>query len=313
MVQQGLAMLACERVGDKFWLAADLQEPCMEGRHLGNVFAICIPQILLFVLGLPLGATILLYRNRKRLFNREIQIRWGLLYAGYRVEVFWWELTVVVRKISLVVVGGVFGARLGPDMQVYMALAMIVVFLVLHLGVRPFDELTKTHRILHWLELGGLMVCWGTLYCGMLFWIGNRLPSGLRVFVSISIVGGNTCFTVFVSVVYIRSVIRERKKGSQQSAKRLQSKLRNRLSQVAGESKLSHTPSELSHHIEMTNSFVENPLKTPAKPVEEQEAQPETSTRKFKQYETADGQVYFVEVDTQNSVWYLPEDGELLE
>ena len=211
----------------------------------------------------------------------------------------------------LVVVGGVFGSRLGPDMQVYMALAMVVLFIVLHLGVRPFDELTKTHRILHWLELGALMVCWGTLYCGMLFWIGDRLPAGFRVFVSICIVGGNTCFTVFVAVVYIRAILRENKKGTQHSAKRLQSKLRNRLSQTAGESKDTHTSSELSHQIEMTNSFVENPLKSSAKPVKNEES--ETLTRKFKQYETADGQAYFVDVATQASVWYLPEDGELVE
>ena len=95
---------------------------------------------------------------------------------------------------------------------------MVVVFIVLHLGVRPFDELTKAHKVLHWLELGALMVCWGTLYCGMLYWIGDRLPEGFRVFVSICIVAGNTGFTLFVMAVYARAVIREKKNGGEQSA-----------------------------------------------------------------------------------------------
>ena len=106
-----------------------------------------------------LAATLLLYRKRRRLLDERTQFRWGLLYAGYRVDVFWWELTIVVRKVVLVFVGGVFGARLGPDMQVYMALAMVVLFIVLHLGVRPMDEITAKHGVLHWLELGALMVC----------------------------------------------------------------------------------------------------------------------------------------------------------
>ena len=61
------------------------------------------------------------------------------------------------------------------------------------------------------------MVCWGTLYCGMLYWIGDRLPEGFRVFVSICIVAGNTGFTLFVMAVYARAVIREKKNGGEQS------------------------------------------------------------------------------------------------
>ena len=155
-----------------------------------------------------------------------------------------------------------------------------------------------------------MMVCWGTLYCGMLFWIGDRLPAEFRTFVSIFIVGGNTCFTVFVAVAYIRALLREHKKGTQHSAKRLQSKLRQRLSEMTREGKDDKASSGMSHHIEMTNSFVENPLKSLAKSVKKQE--PKTLTRKFKQYETADGQAYFVDVATQVSVWHLPEDGELV-
>ena len=67
MVKQGFAMLACERVGDNFWLAADLQRPCAKGRHLAYMLTVCLPQILVYVLGLPLAATLLLHRNRKRL------------------------------------------------------------------------------------------------------------------------------------------------------------------------------------------------------------------------------------------------------
>ena len=93
-----------------------------------------------------------------------------------------------VCKVCIVVVGGVFGSRLGPDMQVYMALFLVVIFVVVHLAAKPFDELTSAHQILHWLELAALLICWGTLYSGMLFWLGStagRLGSGFLTLVSI--------------------------------------------------------------------------------------------------------------------------------
>ena len=151
-----------------------------------------------------------------------------LPHLQYRLKVYWWEVTIVFRKITLVVVGGIFGARLGPDMQVYMALALVFLFIVLHLGIRPYDELTKMHGVLHWLELGALMVCWGTLYCGMLFWIGERLPSLFRIIVSIFIVVGNIAFTVFSALVYIRATRMEADKESGQSEKALKQRLRFR-------------------------------------------------------------------------------------
>ena len=118
-------MLACERVGDNYWLSADLQEPCLEGRHTMLLVLLCVPQLLLHVVGLPLGAFVVLFRNRKRLFKEDVQFRWGLLYAAT-------GMTFLVganysHSQSRARGGrGVFGSRLGPDMQVYMALAMIL-------------------------------------------------------------------------------------------------------------------------------------------------------------------------------------------
>ena len=89
LVKQSMAALACERVGDALWLAADLQEPCFVGTHLAVVLLVSAPQILLYTVGLPLAATVLLYRRRDRLADKRVQFRWGLLYAGFRHKVWW--------------------------------------------------------------------------------------------------------------------------------------------------------------------------------------------------------------------------------
>ena len=246
-------MLACENVGDRIWLAADLEEPCMEGRHLLYFILLCLPQILLWLLGLPLGALLILHRHKKNLMDKRIQFKWGLLFSGYRIELWWWEMTIVIRKVCMVVVGGVFGSRLGPDMQVYMALFLVVVFIVVHLAARPFDELTSSHKILHWLELSALLICWGTLYSGMLFWLGTtagRLGPAFLTLVSFTIIFGNVLFTIWLVFVFVRAVTRESKKDGTQSEDSLRKLIRIRSEdrvKTAGEQRVKVRPQTSQH------------------------------------------------------------------
>ena len=332
LVKQGMAMVSCKRIGEKYWLLADLQEPCMEGRHLLHVFTVLIPQVLLYILGLPLVATLTLYRNRNQLFHDEsIQIRYGILYAGYRVEVFWWETTLVVRKIVLIVIGGVLGAGLRPDLQVYTALGIVVIFIVMHLYVRPFDELTKFHQSLHRLELTSLLVCWATFYSGMIFWVGNRLPKSVLLIISICIITINCSFVFYAVTLFVRSWLRENVKGSSQSihSLRLTSMIKMTMS----------SPSQAGHDVEMVQRLTDNPLnetsaqkpknvridikhskytkarhaKKDSKTWQPTQTTPMKHSRKFRKFETAEGETYFVEVGgLKESVWKLPKDGEVV-
>ena len=84
---QVFSMLACKQVGDVRYLVADLQEPCFEGRHLTWVLALCIPQLILYVLSLPVLSVYFLHRNKSRLWSsRVVMFRYGLLFSGYGKE-----------------------------------------------------------------------------------------------------------------------------------------------------------------------------------------------------------------------------------
>ena len=255
-------------------------------------------------------------------------------FCSYKPDRYFWETIITTRKVSIVALS-VFGTELGVLRQSIVALLLLLGCIVLEIVGEPFRQVTEAHAVLKRLELGALLVEWGTLWCGLMIHHSGPRSEGMNMFMTFCVILVNVGMMIWFLRVLVAAYLEEKKNSA--LVQRI-SRMRDRFgfgaaresnpegeeneqrkrresfaeSQV-GVQKLSHTPSELSHHIEMTNSFVENPLKTPAKPVEEQEAQPETSTRKFKQYEAADGQVYYVEVDTQNSVWFLPEDGELLE
>ena len=55
-------MLRCPKINKVMYLMASLQEQCFVGRHVSHVFMLTIPQILLYVIGLPIIGTIHLLR-----------------------------------------------------------------------------------------------------------------------------------------------------------------------------------------------------------------------------------------------------------
>ena len=99
-----LSALKCPMVGETLWLMADLQEECFDGRHLAHVMTLTLPCIIVYVLGLPLTAFLVIMRNKDRLEEHDFATRYGLLYLGYRKNREWWEITIVVRKVAIVTV-----------------------------------------------------------------------------------------------------------------------------------------------------------------------------------------------------------------
>jgi len=82
LVKLTLSMLRCPKIGDRSFLMVSLEEPCFEGKHLQYTMMLTIPQIFLYVIGLPVTATIHLLRNKDNLHDRQFSTRYGLLYLG---------------------------------------------------------------------------------------------------------------------------------------------------------------------------------------------------------------------------------------
>ena len=168
LVSTTFSLFSCRSVCDAILLRIDLEEECWVGRHANYAFALGIPMLLLFVLGFPLIAMVMVKRLKSTVRETERSIavaiaaatvpetnnsetqsrgkhhRWfsnvhvvesitsaqmstheafGMLYTSFREEVWWWEITVTLRKI--VVVGiGVFGESMG-EMQVHVTLLCI--------------------------------------------------------------------------------------------------------------------------------------------------------------------------------------------
>lgn len=107
------SMLNCPRIGGRgddriSYLAADLQEPCLVGRHKYYLLCVTLPQMLVYILGLPIAAVLFFRRHRNQInTNATFRIRYGVIYFGYRRDRAWWEAVVAARKIAVILIGTV--------------------------------------------------------------------------------------------------------------------------------------------------------------------------------------------------------------
>ena len=131
-------LLACRTIGNKTYLIADLQEPCYEGRHLIMLFCVCIPKILLLVIGLPLCAFLKIRKHSKamRLQHSIVQFRYGMLYSGYRFDRWWWDIVIAFRKASIALIA----TSLNGTLQVHAILALLTLTIFLNILGNPYTD-----------------------------------------------------------------------------------------------------------------------------------------------------------------------------
>jgi hypothetical protein len=55
-------------------------------------------------MGIPIFAFILITRERNNLKDIQVREKFGFLYRGYRLKYYYWEIIIMFRKISLLIV-----------------------------------------------------------------------------------------------------------------------------------------------------------------------------------------------------------------
>jgi hypothetical protein len=58
--------------------------------------------------GIPIFALVLLMRERVRIESLEVRQRLGFLFQGYKMRYYYWEIVIMFRKITLIVIQSFF-------------------------------------------------------------------------------------------------------------------------------------------------------------------------------------------------------------
>lgn len=131
--------------------------------HIQWVFLVAFPSIILWIIGMPLLAFIILFQNRHNLDKDQIKQYLMLLYQGLHKSVFYWEFINIFRKVILLILSVVVSS-----VSINYTAMFSIVILVLIGKAQLILEPYRNHKN-NQLEMKAIIAGWMTLYCGVLF------------------------------------------------------------------------------------------------------------------------------------------------
>ena len=164
---QSFACLSGLMDGDSNWyLYSDLDISCTSPSHIAFIMCVCIPVIIVYVIGFPATIIFLIWRSKKKLgrLSEQTQFRFAVFISGYSKRFWFWEGVTSARKVLLIVIA-VFLGSYGPERQFFFASLLLVCTCVIQLHMKPFEN-----KSLNALETSGIGFLWLTVYFGIFFY-----------------------------------------------------------------------------------------------------------------------------------------------
>ena len=152
-------LISCtEFIGKEQYLKLDPEVVCWKGEHLMMFCTGGLLLLLAYIVGLPLASLHFLKKSDLSLPGN--QLRYGMLFDGYNEKYWWWEITVICRKVFIIIIG-----TFVKDTQQILCVLFVLASLIFSTAYcQPF----LSNKLLY-LELGSLALSFVT------FWVGGML------------------------------------------------------------------------------------------------------------------------------------------
>jgi len=212
LVRQTFIVFQCYSVGSSkdLYLQIQMTEKCFHGDHLTYGLGIGIPMMIMYVIGFPLVSLWLLVQNRDNMW-----IRWKkesnidktqkdarmikslplfVLFFGYKESYFWYEILILLRKVSILVVASFL---VSPITKAAMSILLVVIMLILQVKCMPWNS-----DFCNIAEILGLTTSFMTYFVGQFLYFDAY--ENYRTMVSATIVAVNIAFFLWMgcSILY---------------------------------------------------------------------------------------------------------------
>ena len=191
LVKLDLQAFSCMQLDGTDYLEAALEQQCWVHTHLQYALTIALPSIVVWGVGIPALAVVLLRRKYRSRTLDTLPVRevYGFLYESYRPQAYYWEVVVLYRKM-VIIFDTVFLSLVSPTIQAITALVICEVAFHLHRSTGPF----MTARLNRLEELS--IVCSTiTMICG-LYYLSGDLGSKMSTVVFVVLIGVNALFVL---------------------------------------------------------------------------------------------------------------------
>ncbi|XP_026190106.1 uncharacterized protein LOC34621266 [Cyclospora cayetanensis] len=183
-----LSLLECTSInfgdvhGSVSFLTAVMNVQCTvhPSKEYFTFFLLGITGLVFWSIGVPLGAFLVLYVNRKNLNSRENRLKYGFLHNGFVSKYWYWETVVFARKLCVLIVSSVVlvSNSSASAATITVSTAIAIAFNVLHLRCQPFDK--RSYLTLDRLENHSMAV-WTMASCTMSLMLGAEFQGMVNV------------------------------------------------------------------------------------------------------------------------------------
>ncbi|CAG9323993.1 unnamed protein product [Blepharisma stoltei] len=278
LVKYNFSCYNCYEVSPgNYYLRSDLDLKCWDSEHWSYSLFVAFPSIMVWCITVPALCLLHIYLNRDKLLTLELKLQYGFLYLGYKKETYYWEFTIIYRKI-LIICCAVFMGNSSTSVQALTVFFLLLTCFFVQAKIQPY--LTDQLNIL---DLRAILVSGLTIYCG-LFYLTGDIVYAVKIVLFIIIVVVNFYFLFYwasnmtgvgLAILYSKlGFIRRCLHGT---------KLENWLLQLVpakipdtSETELDKTFTETAY----TKDNLDSPHKVPTQPC----IDPKPSSRKLKRY-----------------------------
>ncbi|CAI2365911.1 unnamed protein product [Moneuplotes crassus] len=162
LTKQSLSLFQCTDVGNgENRMTIDMNIQCYSAEHLKWALPIGGSMMIVWVIGCPMAALILLIKFRKNLDHATVKRYFLILYQGLRPEVFYWEFVNTLRKI-LIPLTNILLSRVDTFYRITSAVIILVVVFRVQESLKPykFEENNKVEILA---VLGGMITIFGAV------------------------------------------------------------------------------------------------------------------------------------------------------
>ena len=110
---------------------------CFSNKHLAWAAFIAMPMIVVWVIGCPVIAFIILYKKRHTLEEGRIKLYMLVLYQGLKQKVFYWEFVNTIRKTSILMIN-VFLSSTSINYQVFVSVLVLIGIIRIQEKLQPY-------------------------------------------------------------------------------------------------------------------------------------------------------------------------------
>eukprot|EP00347_Sterkiella_histriomuscorum_P005934 403354704 len=115
----------CKDIEGEQRVYSDLEVTCWDVQHYIYSYFVALPSIIVWGLGIPFFALILLLRVRKNLDSIETRQKFGFLYRGYKQDFYFFEIIIMYRKVLIIFIA-IFVKSAGVIAQALVAIVVLV-------------------------------------------------------------------------------------------------------------------------------------------------------------------------------------------